>query len=323
MRRATAAVTAALAIFLFWVSAARAQEQNWSISLAFATDNAEDPLPLVIGVQNGAGGATELKPPPLPGIKDVGDARYAVVSSWVVDPGARRVVMRKLGADAVQSTALAWPVTVLAEETGADVFVTPDLAGVPPGMKVFLVDPAGRNKVLLKSGERQKVYESAGGEKELVAVASREGSFLAADSAGRVFGYMETAAGTPAAGAEIFVDGGAAPSATAAADGTYSLSLSPGKHDIVMDTRVALKSRTAITVGGAPAAAEPPALRVGDINGDGVIDIADFVLLKKGYGKTAAEAGGDSVADINGDGVIDIADFVNIKKHFGIAEDEE
>jgi len=320
----TAGMILALAMVFLLAAAAPAQEQDWSVSLTFATDNAEDPLPVIIGVQNGTDGVTELKPPPLPGMKDVGDARYAVVSSWVEDPSARKVVTRKIGRSPGTKTAFAWPVTVMAEEVGADVYVTPDLTGIPDGMTVYLVDPAAKTKVLLRSATRTRVYESAGGEKELVAVATQGGSFLASDRSGNVYGYMETSANATAAGADIYVDGSAAPAATVAEDGSFSLTLSPGTHDIVVDSRVALKSRTTISVGGdAPSGAEPPELRVGDINGDNVIDIADFVLLKKAYGKTVVEAGDYGIADINGDGVIDITDFVNIKKHFGTAEEDE
>ena len=42
-----------------------------------------------------------------------------------------------------------------------------------------------------------------------------------------------------------------------------------------------------------------------DVNGDGVVDIADLVLIAQNYGQT-----GENTADVNGDGVVDAQDFV-------------
>lgn len=325
MRKIIAAV-AALTGFMFMAVAAPAQTgpQAWNVSLSFATQNAEDPLPVVIGVEAGTEGITELKPPPLPGLKDVGDARYAVVSSWVEDAaGSNRVVTRKLGRGASVKSAYSWPITVMAEESGAPVFVTPKLDGLPQGMSVYLVDTAAGARVLLKNNQTEQVYQSDGGARELVAVASAAGSFVAADRNGKVYGYMETSANKAAAGAQIYVDGSANPAASIAEDGSFSLNLAPGSHNLVIDSRSALKSTVSITVAGdAPTGAEPPELRVGDINNDGVIDIADFAYMKKSFGKSVEEAG-DSAPDLNGDGVIDIADYANIKKHYGADDGSE
>ena len=49
---------------------------------------------------------------------------------------------------------------------------------------------------------------------------------------------------------------------------------------------------------------EPPKLK-GDVNGDGVVNIQDLVLVASSFGKT-----GQDSADINGDGVVNIADLV-------------
>ena len=42
-----------------------------------------------------------------------------------------------------------------------------------------------------------------------------------------------------------------------------------------------------------------------DVNGDGVVDIADLVVIAQNYGQT-----GQNAADVNGDGVVDAQDFV-------------
>jgi len=50
-----------------------------------------------------------------------------------------------------------------------------------------------------------------------------------------------------------------------------------------------------------------------DINHDGIVDILDFVLIGKQFGKKTPNLD----ADINKDGVIDISDLVLLGKHFG------
>ena len=50
-----------------------------------------------------------------------------------------------------------------------------------------------------------------------------------------------------------------------------------------------------------------------DINDDGIVDLLDFVLISKEFGKKTPNLD----ADINKDGVIDISDLVLLGKHFG------
>ena len=45
--------------------------------------------------------------------------------------------------------------------------------------------------------------------------------------------------------------------------------------------------------------------RVGDLNGDGAINILDLTLVAANLGRT-----GENMADLNGDGVVDIRDLV-------------
>ena len=58
---------------------------------------------------------------------------------------------------------------------------------------------------------------------------------------------------------------------------------------------------------------EPPKLR-GDVNGDGVVNIQDLVLVASNFGEA-----GQNVADVNGDGVINIADLVLVAGALGNA----
>ena len=58
---------------------------------------------------------------------------------------------------------------------------------------------------------------------------------------------------------------------------------------------------------------EPPKLR-GDVNGDGVVNIQDLVLVASNFGEA-----GQNVADVNGDGVVNIADLVLVAGALGNA----
>jgi len=57
--------------------------------------------------------------------------------------------------------------------------------------------------------------------------------------------------------------------------------------------------------------------QVGDANGDDVVNILDFALLKASFGKTTGQAGFDPRADFNGDGTINASDFALMKSNFG------
>ena len=56
---------------------------------------------------------------------------------------------------------------------------------------------------------------------------------------------------------------------------------------------------------------EPPKLE-GDVNGEGVVNIQDLVLVASSFGET-----GENAADINGDGVVNIADLVLVAGNLG------
>ncbi|TVQ77774.1 MAG: hypothetical protein EA380_06970 [Phycisphaeraceae bacterium] len=58
----------------------------------------------------------------------------------------------------------------------------------------------------------------------------------------------------------------------------------------------------------------PPPGCPGDINGDGVVDLDDFIILAGNFGSTNALP---SEGDINGDGVVDLDDFIILAGNFG------
>jgi len=60
---------------------------------------------------------------------------------------------------------------------------------------------------------------------------------------------------------------------------------------------------------------QPPSYHPGDANGDGVVDLQDFGLLKDNFGLTEGATWGQG--DFTGDGLIDLQDFGVLKDHFG------
>ncbi|MFW6146098.1 MAG: PKD domain-containing protein [Planctomycetota bacterium] len=54
----------------------------------------------------------------------------------------------------------------------------------------------------------------------------------------------------------------------------------------------------------------------GDCDGDGDVDLDDFVILKTNFGRTGVTAG-PAEGDCDGDGDVDLDDFVILKTHFG------
>ena len=56
---------------------------------------------------------------------------------------------------------------------------------------------------------------------------------------------------------------------------------------------------------------------IGDLNGDGVVDIYDLVIVAAAYGSSPGDHNWDARADTNNDSVIDIFDLVTVASHFG------
>jgi len=60
----------------------------------------------------------------------------------------------------------------------------------------------------------------------------------------------------------------------------------------------------------------PPILK-GDINGDGVVNILDAILMAKAFGSRSGDPNWDPRADLNNDGVVNILDAIILAGNFG------
>ncbi len=56
---------------------------------------------------------------------------------------------------------------------------------------------------------------------------------------------------------------------------------------------------------------------LGDINGDGVVDLKDLVLMAFAYGSTPGCTNWDANADLDGNGRVDLTDLVTLAMHYG------
>ena len=56
---------------------------------------------------------------------------------------------------------------------------------------------------------------------------------------------------------------------------------------------------------------------VGDVNGDGIVDVVDLSLVAVAYGTFIGEPSYDPEADLNKDGVVDVYDISTVSIHFG------
>lgn len=62
-----------------------------------------------------------------------------------------------------------------------------------------------------------------------------------------------------------------------------------------------------------------PAFKLGDVDGNGMIEVADAVLVLTYYAKSAAGIAvtiDSRLADVNGDSIVDVADAVGILTYY-------
>ena len=101
--------------------------------------------------------------------------------------------------------------------------------------------------------------------------------------------------------------------------GSFTLTgVTAGSYDIKIKEGRALSAlRTGVVIGTGTTTVDFGEQRVGDANGDDVVSILDFALLKASFGKSTGQAGYDPRADFNGDGTVNAVDFVLMKSNFG------
>nr|2Y3N_B Chain B, CELLULOSOMAL FAMILY-48 PROCESSIVE GLYCOSIDE HYDROLASE [Pseudobacteroides cellulosolvens]2Y3N_D Chain D, CELLULOSOMAL FAMILY-48 PROCESSIVE GLYCOSIDE HYDROLASE [Pseudobacteroides cellulosolvens] len=61
----------------------------------------------------------------------------------------------------------------------------------------------------------------------------------------------------------------------------------------------------------------------GDLNGDGVINMADVMILAQSFGKAIGNPGVNEKADLNNDGVINSDDAIILAQYFGKTKSAE
>lgn len=89
-----------------------------------------------------------------------------------------------------------------------------------------------------------------------------------------------------------------------------------------MDVRVkashwltAVRSNVSVGVGGVTG--QTFSLKNGDVNGDNVINIADFIQFRAALGSSSGSANWNPNADLDGNGSVAIADFLILRRNFG------
>lgn len=65
----------------------------------------------------------------------------------------------------------------------------------------------------------------------------------------------------------------------------------------------------------------PIPLRLGDVDGNDSINIADFIALRSSFGTSLGNVGFNPNADLNGDNSVNIADFIILRTNFGQSGD--
>ena len=111
-----------------------------------------------------------------------------------------------------------------------------------------------------------------------------------------------------------------------AGDGTLSASADTtdanGRAQTTLTLGNSLETNlVAVTVGGIeqPVTFVIEAMAKPDFNGDGAVNIADFLLFVAQFGFSQADEGYDARFDLDGDGVIGIGDFLIFVNNFGNA----
>jgi subtilase family serine protease len=110
--------------------------------------------------------------------------------------------------------------------------------------------------------------------------------------------------------------------ATLASDGSFAVTtVAPdGAYDVYVKSSHWLRRKVAsVTISSSGASGVSASLANGDVNGDNVVSLADFALVRTAFGSTSVSGNWNPNADLNGDGSVSLADFVIVRNQFGQA----
>ena len=103
-------------------------------------------------------------------------------------------------------------------------------------------------------------------------------------------------------------------------DGSYSIGLSPGKYDLLIDKpgylhyvvkNITITDKGTIDLGEATMIA-------GDINKDGMVDLMDMTTLNDNYGAVEGASENYNInLDYTEDGIVDLTDMTIINNNYG------
>jgi len=69
--------------------------------------------------------------------------------------------------------------------------------------------------------------------------------------------------------------------------------------------------------GGPTTTAEMGTMRTGDCNNDNLVSVSDFLILRSTFSLTVGDPGYDDRAEFTGNGIVDVADFNLLRLNFG------
>lgn len=104
------------------------------------------------------------------------------------------------------------------------------------------------------------------------------------------------------------------------ADGSFSFqsALPSGTYDVTAKASHWLRKRQAsVFFSNGGASGIEISLTNGDINGDNVISLGDYSLLRQAFGTAPGSPAWNPMADLNGDGTVSLADYAILRLNFG------
>lgn len=104
-------------------------------------------------------------------------------------------------------------------------------------------------------------------------------------------------------------------------DGTFFGPITVGRHDL--SVRFASFLRRTVPYNSRDHDITDLTLTLvnGDVTGDNVVGVADFLALRAAFGANPASPNWNPRADLNGDGVVNLADFLALRRNFGATGD--